>query len=362
VRLADPRRLRARLALWSGAVVSVVLVVFAVVVYHFAIVEPDQVVDAPDPVDAAEQEAARDNLLFVLAVSLPAAIVVAVIGSSLIARQVLAPFERAVAAASALSATNLSERIPIDDGSTVEVRQLVVALNGMLDRLEASVLALRRFTMDASHELRTPLSFVMGTLERALHRPRGADDVAVDIERSLERLNHLHGLLEALFTLARSDGGELRVDAQPALLHTVVDAALEPYLDLAADRGVVVQTRIDDGVRAHVDPLWLTRAIANLIDNAVKFTPPGGRITVVVADEAGVPVVVVEDDGPGVATAERERVFERFFRADTARATTVGVGLGLPLTREIVRALRGDVRCEEAASGGARFVVRLRPA
>jgi signal transduction histidine kinase len=229
----------------------------------------------------------------------------------------------------------------------------------MLDRIQRSVEATRRFTADASHELRTPLAILTGELEIALRRPRPEGELRATMESSLEELGKLSRLVNALLVLARSDAGELPLERSRIDLGEVVRGAVDPYEAIAAERQIRLRSHLPSGVTANADPLWLGRAVANLVDNACKFTPAGGEVSVHVERLRDRVRVSVNDSGPSIDSAEEARVFERFYRADAARGTAPGFGLGLPLAREIARALGGDLGISRPSGPGNQFWLEL---
>jgi signal transduction histidine kinase len=173
------------------------------------------------------------------------------------------------------------------------------------------------------------------------------------LQRQLARL------VESLLTLARSDAGELPLQKVNTDAGKLVENVLEPYQEVAAERGLSLVAECSAAVQVSADPLWLGRAVANLIDNACKFTPRGGRVAVKVEASDNRVWISVEDDGPGLAQGERSRAFERFYRGEAMRGATDGFGLGLPMAREIIEALGGDLRLEDRPSGGTIAKVEL---
>ncbi len=339
-----PRTLRGRLALWYGAVLTLVLVAFSAVVYVVAVVEPDAL-EGADAEEQAEAHVAGQHLAASLAAALPAALLVAVGGGWALSRRELAPLERIIDVAASLDARDLERRIALEPGVSGEVGALVQALNAMLERLEKSVEGLRRFTADASHELRTPLSILSGNLELALRRPREPAELAATIGGALEDVGKLSALVESLLTLARADGGQLALERRPVDVVAVVAGVADAYAAVAAvrDLRIALTPPPPGGAMARADETWLSRAVANLVDNACKYAPEGSVVVVGVACDAGAVRVDVSDDGPGLAADERARVFERFYRGSDTRGATAGFGLGLPLARDIARGLGGDL-------------------
>ena len=248
------------------------------------------------------------------------------------------------------------ELAPIDVASVPEeIRPLVAVLNVQLDRLRAANIAQRQFLQDAAHQLRTPLASLQVQLE-LLDAGGGDADSQRRLRRSVSRVTRL---ANQLLALARAEAGErLIADAPRVDLATLVDEMLDDWL-VAADA-----RRIDLGVeREHAslagDPTLLRELLANLVDNALKYTPDGGQVTLSCRRGRDAAIEIeVSDNGPGIPEAERERVFERFRRLPGGGAS--GSGLGLPIAREIARAHGGSIAIAAPADGrGTRVSVRL---
>ena len=293
-------------------------------------------------------------------------------GSWLILRRGLHPLERMATTARTIRAGDLHQRVePADDRS--EVGELGLAINTMLTELEeafaerdATERKLRQFLADASHELRTPLTSIQGFAELfrlGQERPAGPDgEPAVDLPVILRRIEsesaRMKTLVEDLLMLARLD--ETReMDSAPVDLSVLAADACTDAVAAAPDRKVTLDA--PDPVVVKGDGDQLRQAIANLVTNALKHTPEGTAIEVGTRAEDGRGVVSVRDHGPGIAGEDRERVFDRFWRADESRTGT-GAGLGLSIVAAITAAHGGEASVEnvpEADGGGARFTLRL---
>jgi two-component system OmpR family sensor kinase len=342
--------LRGRLARFYAFVLACVLLAFAGTVW--VILEAEEAAEPPlvQMIEPPEQTGTR--LVLALLAALPIAIAVGAGGAVLISRRGLQPLDAVIATAGRINTENLAERIAAPR-AVDEVALLVTSVNAMLERLEHSVEGMRRFTADASHELRTPLGVLMGELEVTLRRERSPEELRGTIENTLEELGRLARLVDSLLTLARADASGLPLQAVDLDLAATVTRAIEPYEAVLAARKITLSLSCERA-RAHADPLWVGRIVANLLDNACKFTPDGGRVEVRVRDRA----VEISDSGAGVPADEAARVFERFYRGALARAHTQGFGLGLPLAREIARAQGGEL----TLVAGSRFLLELPPA
>jgi signal transduction histidine kinase len=218
---------------------------------------------------------------------------------------------------------------------------------------------MRRFSADAAHELRSPLTALKGTLEVTLRADRSGAEYRAALVSALEEVERLIRLAEDLLLLSRSTAGpespRARVDLEPLVLE-VADIGTR----LGKDRSVAVRVGPIAPLAVLGDVGALRRAVLNLVENGVKYTPPGGRVDVSVVADGADAVLAVEDTGPGIDAADATRIFEAFVRLDAARAReTGGSGLGLAIARSIVVAHRGTIAVERAAGGGARFTIRL---
>lgn len=353
------RTLPVRLGGFFAVVITATLLLFSASIYTVAqLTETDE----DDEYEYTERELAeeREHLLTTIAITLPASLVVAIGGGFILARRALKSLERVIHIAEQTSAENLSARIPQVRGAGEEVERLVASSNAMLDRIERAVSGLRRFTADAAHELRTPLAVLMGRLELSLRRPRDAEVLRGTIETTLEELERLTRLVEVLLTLARSDAGDLSVAAVPIDVRAFLHQVTSPYEAVAAERGLVLRllTSALPDLVVKTDPLLLGRVLANLLDNACKFTPAGGAVELRAAYGPRSLSLVIADTGPGLPESERSRVFERFFRSPSVRGSIEGFGLGLALAQDLTRALGGELHAAVVPIG-AEFVVEL---
>jgi signal transduction histidine kinase len=244
-------------------------------------------------------------------------------------------------------------------GTGDELDRLAETLNGMLARLENTFGSMRRFSADAAHELRTPLTALKGTLEVALRAERTGAEYRAALDSALEEVERLVRLAEDLLLLSRSSAGPESPRARVELEGLVLDAA-DVGARLAKDRGVSVRVGAVAPLTVLGDAGALRRALLNLVENGVKYTPASGRVEIGVAEAGGVAVIAVEDTGPGIDPRDVERIFEPFVRLDAARdRESGGSGLGLAIARSIVVAHRGTLAVERTGPGGSCFTIRL---
>ena len=300
----------------------------------------------------SEVDRSVDALVDVLWLGVPVVVVLVGVLAWIVIGRALRPIEAIRAEVEAISATTIDRRVP-EPGTGDEVDRLARTMNGMLDRLEQASDRQRRFVSDASHELRSPVATIRTELEVALARGDAADwpAVARDV---LEEDRRLEWLLSDLLELARLD----ETTAAPFEDVDLDDLALQGADRVRATTALDVDTTRVAPARVAGNPRQLERALRNLLDNAARHARATVRLEVAV--DGGAAVLVVEDDGTGIAPADRERVFERFTRLERARSRDDGgAGLGLALVREIALHHGGSVSVEDGGLGGARFVVRL---
>jgi signal transduction histidine kinase len=291
-----------------------------------------------------------DDLQGHLLIALPFVPVAGAAIAWLLLGRALRPVERIRAEAAAITATDLHRRIP-EPASDDEIARLTRTLNDMLTRLDDSTRAQRRFVADASHELRTPLTAMRTSLEVGLAHPDRAPWPQL-AGRAVAETARLQRLVDALLLHARADAGTLIGPAQAVDVADLVRAVT----DAVTPARVPVTVAADEAVLVSGDADQLTRLIRNLLDNALRYA--AGRVDVTVRTDGTDALVRVADDGPGVAPADRDRIFERFVRLDTARTRATqpgGAGLGLSIALEIAAAHRGTL----TMTGGSVFELRI---
>jgi heavy metal sensor kinase len=302
---------------------------------------------------------ARRRFLLVMAAVLPLALVSAGGGGWLLARRALKPVDHMVEAAHRISAEHLSERLHTT-GSDDELDRLAHTLNDMLGRLDAAFQQVRQFSADASHELQTPLTILKGELEVALRTPRSPAEYQRVLTSALEECERLVRLVEGLLLLARADAGMLRMDRQPVDLDQLAVEVFEQAQILAKSHAVTLCLDSIAPLTMQGDRVHLRRLLFNLIDNAIKYTPPGGRVALALGREEGWAMLQVSDTGIGLAPEEQAKIFQRFYRAANAPLQSEGgSGLGLCIAQSIAEAHGGRIRVESTPGHGSTFTVHL---
>ena len=309
--------------------------------------------------EAALRQTLR-TLAVILAMGVPGAVGLAVGGGYVLAGRLLAPVGAMAATARRIGAESLAERLPVANPRD-EFGQLAGVFNDTLSRLQDAFEQLRRFTADASHELRTPLTAMRSVGEVALQRPPNAAEAREVIGSMLEEVDRLTRLVENLLTLTRGESGRIPVARDVVNLGELTASVSDSLHVLAEEKHqrLLVETGLP--VTAACDPAILRQGLINLLHNAIKYTPNGGAIRVVVQRAtSGEAVIEVRDTGPGIPVADCHRIFERFYRVDGGRSREAGgVGLGLAIARWAVEANGGRIEVESQEGRGAMFRIVL---
>ena len=307
------------------------------------------------PLESADM--ARSRFLLILLGLIPLALGGAGMGGWFLARRALAPVDAMVDTARSIEAEDLSRRIEAAD-STDELGRLAAVLNAMLERLERAFTAVKHFSADAAHELRTPLTILKGELEVALRSPPTPEEYRSVLVSCLEEVDRLSTLVTDLLFLARSDSGSMSIARTPVDLAAVLR-------DVCAALGALAEATHITFTHDAPTKLWtrgseamLFRLLFNLGENAIKYTPEGGAVTLTLEPHGTQASLSVRDTGAGIAAEEQPHIFDRFYRADPARSRG-GTGLGLALARSIVLAHGGQINVESRVGHGSCFTVRL---
>src|SRR3954471_17247663 len=308
------------------------------------------------------EERLREQLsevLNVLVLGLPLVIALAGLGGYVLARRALAPIDHLAVEARRVTAERLHERVSVPNQHD-EIGRLAAVINDTFARLESSFDQLRRFTADASHELRTPLAVIRGIGEAGLVETRTPAEYKEAIGSMLEEIDRLTTLVDTLLRLSHGDAGSVRVLREPVDLGQLAREVASSLAVLAEERRQRITIEETKGVSVSADRLVLREAITNVVDNAIKYSPSGTSIAIAIRDDGDRGVIEVADQGPGVAAEHRERIFDRFFRVDSARSRDAGgSGLGLAIAKWAVEINGGSIRVDAGASGGSVFRISL---
>ncbi len=337
-------------------------------VYAVPVSPPEQpawIVEAGKSYEPAQENV--DRMALVLASGVTVAFLLSVAGAYLLARNALSPVSAVVRAAHRITEGDLSKRLPVVHPKD-EIGDLAATINGMLSRLEETLSRLketidrqRRFVADASHELRTPLTSIHSYAQMlgdwALRDPQIGPESVAAIKRESERMK---GLVEDLLELARGDEG-MKLHLEDNNLTEVVEEAAESARAAVNGKLLIEHPTPGQGVQrvsAVFDRERLRQALSILLDNAVKYTPEGGRVSMRIVEEDGSVGVEVSDTGIGIPEEQIPHVFERFYRAEEARSTE-GLGLGLSIARQIAEDHGGSIEAWSKPREGSTFIIRI---
>jgi len=301
----------------------------------------------------------QSNLLRLILFGLPVTLIIATLGGIFTANRALHPVDTITRTVQSINATDMSKRI-IYQGPTDELGRLTETLNSMLDRIQSAFDAERRFTADASHELRTPLTAIKGQVDVTLTRKRTPEEYAKALHHIQRETERLIRLANDLLFLARLDSTPLRWTSEQVSLSDLLEAVVEQVRVNAEGKSISLTADIPPHVFVQGVDDHLIRLFLNLMDNAVKFTPTGGNISISVNQLPAEVHVRVKDNGRGIAPEHVPHLFERFYRVESDRTYKGGgAGLGLAIADQIARGHEGAISVESIPTKGTSFIVRL---
>ena len=300
-----------------------------------------------------------DSFLEGLAWLIPSGVLLAAITSWFMAGKALEPVAALGKAASEIAVSRLDRRLPVQ-GTNDELDQLAIQFNETLGRLEKAVAEMKQFTASISHELRTPLAILRGEAEVALMQTNSSEQYRRVLASQLEEFEKLTRMINQLLTLARAESGEVDIAKEEVNISAMVQTLTEELEPVAASKNLNLSCYCAPDVIISGDSAWVERLVLNLVDNAIKFSRPGGGVTIRVSEEGQTAIVQVEDDGIGIPPEALPHIFERFYRADPARSNrSEGAGLGLSLVKWAVDQHHGSIDVESVPGKGSRFRVKL---
>jgi heavy metal sensor kinase len=296
------------------------------------------------------------ELALILIFGLPLAVLVAGFGGYTLARRALAPVEQMTERARTITAERLSDRLPVSNPDN-EMGRLATVFNETLGRLQASFDEMRRFTADVSHELRTPLTAIRSVGEVGLRGQRDEAAYRTIIGSMLEEVDRLANLVDRLLTLSRAETRQSTLSLDDVDLGNLADEVATHLGVLAEEKEQTIVVERNHAAHVRSDRMVLRQALINLVDNAVKFTPSGGRIRVRLSETPEEAVIDVIDTGAGIPAGSQGHIFDRFYRTDGSEIA--GSGLGLSLAKGGVEALGGRLTLERTGPAGSTFRIVL---
>ena len=299
------------------------------------------------------------RFLILVLVAIPIALSVSLAGGWFLAGRALRPVDRITLAAQRIAAGDLSQRLSIPVAYD-EIGRLAATFNNMIGRLDASFRQIRQFTSDASHELRTPLTVMKGETDLVLRKSRPLEDYKAVLESNLEEIDRMTRIVDELLFLSRADMGEVKVESMPVVLQSLVEDVHRQAKLLGQERHVEVVLGTITPVIVQGDDLRLRELLLNLVENAMKYSNPGGKVEISLLRDGQEARLSITDHGIGIAPADQKKIFQRFFRTDVARAhTKKGTGLGLAICAWIADLHKGRVEVKSDLGQGSTFTVVL---
>jgi signal transduction histidine kinase len=285
-------------------------------------------------------------------------VVIAGLGSAALTWSALRPVrELATAVRRIVDTGETSSRVPVrDSGDPLD--DLSRLFNGMLERIEALIAGLEGSLDNVAHDLRTPLARLRANAETALTRGSDAAAYRAALEDCLEESERVHETLTALLDVSEAEHGAMRLRRESVDIASLLRDAAELYEDVAGEKKIGLAVSASPGLCLTGDRARLRQALANLLDNAIKYTPSGGHVKMMAVGRPGIVAIEVHDDGPGIPQDDQPRIFDRLYRADQSRSQP-GLGLGLSLVRAIVRAHGGSISLVSAPGQGSKFRIEL---
>ncbi len=343
----------------------------------FPVVENNHVTKIVQIASSLEEvEHALNKLFLILIITVPLALMVAILGGQFLAHQALKPVDHITQTARMITSQNLNQRITptkIKD----EISRLIETFNEMISRLDQSFRQIKQFSSDASHELKTPLTILKGEVEVMLRKERTSQEYQQTLKSNLEEINRMSQIVDDLLLLSRADTGEIRLNQGKVNLTEILNEVVAQMEILAAFKKLRLSTsNHQQDIHLFGDALRLRELLINLIENGIKYTEEGGSIHIALTQENEFPMknhsdrvdeskgkfakLVISDTGIGISKEDQEKIFNRFFRVDKARSREEGgSGLGLSICKWIVEAHQGEIKVESELGKGSSFIVKL---
>lgn len=275
----------------------------------------------------------------------------------LLIRKTLSGVDVITRTANQISGSNLAARVT-GSGRKDELDLLVTTFNSMLDRIETLVHNTSELSDNIAHDLKSPITRIRGFAELSLTQNENMDNYRSMAASTIEESDQMLDMINTMLVISRIQAGAEDFNFKETNLSDMVTGVFDLFLPVAEDKGLIIKSDVQTDIIGVVDRKMFQRVLSNLLDNAIKFTPHSGRILVTATIENNQAVITIKDNGPGIHPDLHEKIFERFYRAESSR-TSSGTGLGLSLARTIVRRHKGDILVSSCADQGAEFTITL---
>ncbi|MDD3363552.1 MAG: ATP-binding protein [Syntrophomonas sp.] len=300
---------------------------------------------------------ALHSLIMISLFAFPIYLLIAIAGGLFISGRALSPIDKITKTAREIGQGNLAQRLNLPKVED-EVGRLALTFDEMLDRLESAFKRERQFTSDASHELRTPITVISAHAEESLIGQKSTQEYKESLNVILKESRMMGQIVSQLLMLTRSDEGKYKLEIEDIYLNIIVNDVMQEMQKNANDAGVELKLTVNESIKIKADQMLITRAIINLIDNAIKYNKTGGWVKISLYTNEGFARLIVEDNGIGMINDEIPNIFKRFYRIDKARSVK-GTGIGLSLVQWIVNAHKGIIRVESVFNHGTKFEIDL---
>ena len=273
------------------------------------------------------------------------------------ARRAVSGVEAVTRTAQKISGGTLEERVPVKARGD-EIDQLATTFNQMLDRIQTLLTEIKEMSDNIAHDLRSPITRIRGISEVTLTTAKSLNEYETMAASTIEECDRLLDMINTMLMISKTETGVDKFSREEIDLAGLVQRACELFEPTAEDKGVTLNCDVSDRTRLTGETRMIQRMLSNLLDNAIKYTPSGGSITVSARDDNAHVVISVKDTGVGISSSDLPRIFERFYRCDQSRSQA-GIGLGLSLARAIARAHGGDITATSTPNQGSTFIVTL---
>jgi heavy metal sensor kinase len=298
------------------------------------------------------------KLLIIMVIGIPTSIGVTIIGGYFLAKKALRPVDRLRKAALKITLSNLGEQIDIG-GRRDELGRLAQTFNEMISRLRESFQRINQFSIDVSHELKTPLTILKGETEVALRKERDAGGYKKILESNLEEIDRMAAIIDDLLLLSKAEAKEVQLNmAEVSMRDLVADVCVNMKL-FADNKGIDLMVKDLEDIKIKGDELKLRRMLLNIVENGIKYTPPGGKVEISSFANNGYVQIDVKDNGVGIPDGDIKFIFDRFYRGDKSRKRESGSGLGLSISKWIAEMHRGTIDVMSQPLEGSRFSIKL---
>jgi heavy metal sensor kinase len=298
------------------------------------------------------------KLLLIMIISIPTSIIVTIVVGYFMAKKALRPVDQIRRAAVKISSSNLDEKIDIT-GRKDELGRLAETFNAMIGRLKDAFQRINQFSIDVSHELKTPLTILKGETEVALRKEREKDDYQKLLLSNLEEIDRMSCIIDDLLLLSKADTKEIKLNIEEVALRDLIMDVCMNMKVVADKKSVELQISELEDVRLKGDELKLRRMLLNVVENGIKYSHVGGKVSVSSYVNDGYARIDVKDDGIGISEEDIKYVFDRFYRADRSRKRESGSGLGLSISRWIAGAHKGSIEVKSQPAQGSVFTIKL---